>query len=539
MERGQCACCQRGIKTGDARIDGILSPFAWNDATLYYSVPQTVGEYTNFYGSGEQGGFYPVTNAMGSVADFSLAQYGTADDGFSIEGFTNLDVQYTSFSNAQVRLAQTSSDPFNLGTAWGYYPNTTQTAGDIWFSDIANDFTAPQAGNYAYTTIMHEIGHAMGLEHAQEAGTHGIVPAAYDVMEYTIMSYRSYVGHNLQTLPGYQNETWGYAQTYMMLDIAALQHMYGADFTTNSSDTTYSWAPNSGDTIINGVAAITPGGNRIFATIWDGGGVDTYDLSAYTTDLMIDLAPGGFSLFSSTQQAGLGGTNRAQGNIYNALQYGSDTRSLIENATGGSGDDTISGNNAANKLRGGASDDHLYGLKGKDMLLGGNGRDWMNGGNDADILKGGNGKDWLYGGNKGDTLRGDKGGDKLSGQNGNDLLLGGDGNDLLIGGAGKDTLRGNSGADTFRFHTAADSKTGSASDVIMGFKKGVDKIDLSPITATPFTFGGSLTGTGPSVTTKKANGDTRVLVDVNGDGVTDMRIIVDGVQGLTAGDFIL
>ncbi|MFT7593784.1 MAG: serralysin [Paracoccaceae bacterium] len=78
--------------TGDARIDGILRPLAWNDATVYYSVPQTSTEYGNFYGNGEQGGHFAVTNAMGTVADFAMAKYGTADDGFSIEGFTNLDV---------------------------------------------------------------------------------------------------------------------------------------------------------------------------------------------------------------------------------------------------------------------------------------------------------------------------------------------------------------------------------------------------------------------------------------------------------------
>ena len=43
------------------------------------------------------------------------------------------------------------------------------------------------------------------------------------------MTYRSYVG---APFSGYANETWGFAQTFMMLDIAALQHMYGADFTT-------------------------------------------------------------------------------------------------------------------------------------------------------------------------------------------------------------------------------------------------------------------------------------------------------------------
>lgn len=83
----------------------------------------------------------------------------------------------------------------------------------------------------------------------------------------------------------------------MMLDIAALQEMYGADYTTNSGDTVYKWNPNQGITYVNGVAAITPAANRIFATIWDGGGIDTYDLSAYTTALKIDLRAGDIRSF--------------------------------------------------------------------------------------------------------------------------------------------------------------------------------------------------------------------------------------------------
>ncbi|MFT7593785.1 MAG: serralysin [Paracoccaceae bacterium] len=385
---------------------------------------------------------------------------------------------------------------------------------------------------------MHEIGHAMGLEHSQEVGTFGIVPTAYDAMEYTIMSYRSYIGAS--GVGGYENETWGFAQSYMMLDIAAFQHMYGADFNSNSGNTIYSWSPTSGTTSIDGVAAITPGANRIFATIWDGGGIDTYDLSAYASDLMIDLAPGGFSLFSSTQQAVLGGTtNKAQGNIYNALQFNNDARSLIENATGGSGNDSISGNVAANTLKGNGGNDHLYGMNGKDLLVGGSGRDYLNGGGQNDKLKGGSSNDKLLGGGKSDILLGEKGNDKLVGQGGNDTLNGGGGKDLLTGGAGKDMLRGGAGNDTFRFLAASDSNTGSASDIIKDFSKGADKIDLSALTSTPFIFSNNLTASGPSVTTVNAAGDTRVLVDVNGDGAADMRIIVDNVLGLTASDFIL
>ena len=78
----------------------------------------------------------------------------------------------------------------------------------------------------------------------------------------------------------------------MTLDIAALQHLYGADFTTRAGDTTYSWSPSTGRTFVDGQLAIAPAGNRVFLTVWDGGGVDTYDLSAYGTDLDSTSGPG-------------------------------------------------------------------------------------------------------------------------------------------------------------------------------------------------------------------------------------------------------
>jgi serralysin len=164
----------------------------------------------------------------------------------------------------------------------------------------------------------------------------------------------------------------------MMLDIAALQQMYGADFTANAGNTTYKWTPASGRTLVNGQVGIDPGGNRIFATVWDGGGTDTYDLSAYKSGVRVDLRPGMSSTFSKAQLADLGGGPNggdARGNIFNALQFKHDPRSLIENAKGGSASDVIYGNQAANTLWGNAGNDKLWGATGRDTLVGGKGSD--------------------------------------------------------------------------------------------------------------------------------------------------------------------
>jgi serralysin len=184
------------------------------------------------------------------------------------------------------------------------------------------------------------------------------------------MTYRSYPGADLS---GYVVESFGYAQTLMMYDIAALQAMYGANFNTNSGNTVYSWNPSTGEMSINGVGQGAPGANRVFMTIWDGGGTDTYDMSAYSGGVSIDLNPGGWSVTSQAQLSNLDGNGSAgpiyaRGNVFNALEYQGDPHSLIENAIGGAGNDTIIGNAADNRIEGRGGNDSLYGMEGNDAF---------------------------------------------------------------------------------------------------------------------------------------------------------------------------
>ncbi|MCB1352627.1 MAG: M10 family metallopeptidase [Rhodobacteraceae bacterium] len=501
-------------RTGDSRIDGILSGYAWKNGTIYYSAPNSSLDYENRYapnadadGDGRLApwdGFSILSNSQIAVLQAAL-DTGYRGDlpgrvGFAVEGFTNLRLAYAGLGSgdAEIRVANTA----DTRGAYAYYPAAQGYGGDVWLGDVG---ARPVAGNYDYLGILHEVGHALGLKHPHEAENgFGRLDKAWDSPEFTVMSYRAHVGANPNS--PYRGETWGEPQSYMMLDIAALQRLYGANYDVNSGNTTYSWQPDSGVTRVDGQDAIAPGKNRIFATIWDGGGRDTYDLSAYDDDLILDLRPGKHSVFSEAQLADLGGgpnDGHARGNIFNALMHGGDRHSLIERAIGGAGDDVIRGNQARNTLIGGDGDD------------------------------------------------------RLSGADAADVLRGGRGADKLAGGAGGDILIGGWGSDVFRFTAPADSRPGApdhirAGDGASAFqgagRPGGDRIDLSGIDANTLRSGNQAfrlddshdTGT---IWLRNKGSATFVLGNTDRDDTAEFRIVIhDGdlkAGHYTADDFIL
>jgi serralysin len=367
-------------KTGINLIDGVMSGYGWSANSITYAFPDSQNDYN--YGPEKNHHFQSVSIAIEHAAEFILdTSYGSAaNDGFSVEGFTNLDISQGANSSSEIRYGM-ETDNQNNPTAYAYYPSTSSRGGDVWFGTNYN-YSHPVAGNYAFATVIHETGHTLGLKHGHQASSSDLIKTTlankYDSLEYSVMTYHSFVGDDGT---GYKNEKFGFPQTYMMADIAALQHMYGANYSVNSTSTVYSWKPGSGDTFVNGAAAIEPGANRIFATIWDGGGThDTYDLSAYHSNLQIDLRPGQYSVFSHTQLADLDASSSssariARGNIFNALLHNHNTASLIEDAVGGSGNDIINGNQGKNDLSGQSGNDHLDGFGGNDILTGGGGKD--------------------------------------------------------------------------------------------------------------------------------------------------------------------
>lgn len=217
---------------------------------------------------------------------------------------------------------------------------------------------------------------------------------------------------------------------------------------SGEEDTVYTWDPTTGQSFANGVETKTSGNNQVYMSIWDGGGNDTYDLSKYTSGVVIDLTPGAGSTFSKEQLAALADGSTAANNVVNQVNYLFETRtSIIENAIGGSGNDSLTGNDFDNRLVGNDGRDSLLGAAGGDTLEGGRGRDLISGGDGADVLFGGFGNDILRGEAGDDVLHADRGRDRLSGGVGDDLFVIGRGakrvviTDFAAGAGGVDEIQ--------------------------------------------------------------------------------------------------
>ena len=261
-------------------------------------------------------------------------------------------------------------------------------------------------GADGFLTIMHELGHALSLKHGHSETLTPPSPRSEIALadnvndnEFSVMTYASWLGSPINQFKPVPTSAWeGSApQSFMMYDIAALQSLYGANYGKVGSADVYRWDGASGQETINGGAAPFTGlssTGKIFSTVWTQGATTTYDLHNFSQNQVDDLRPGAFLKFSDGQLADLNnqvaqGTPGyiAQGNIYNALVFHGDQRSLIANLITGAGDDTLIGNDRDNHLSGGAGRDTISTNAGDDIVSGGAGADTLHFGAGHDTLR--------------------------------------------------------------------------------------------------------------------------------------------------------
>ena len=232
----------------------------------------------------------------------------------------------------------------------------------------------------------------------------------------------------------------------------------------------------------------------------------------------------------------------------------------ISNVVGGSGNDTLIGDDKGDLLNGYLGNDLIVGGKGNDYVDGGAGDDTIYGNGGADTLNGGDGNDkivlsansnasiggslkpdYVYGGNGDDTVVGSGANDLIRGEDGNDLLVGGYGNDTLQGGDGNDTIQGGEGAniltggsgkDVFSYPTGDSyfSLQGTWNDTITDFKVGEDKL--------AFTGGARMSDL--AIHNGTQGGVSGVFVDLHVSAGVPPHIFLNGVHAtdLTVSDFI-
>ena len=404
-------------------IDSLLSDDApgypgllGSDKTIYYCFPDSAPTH---FSNADRNGFMSFNAQQKAFAGQALEYISSV-----------IDVHFVETSNAAaLNTIVFANNNQSTSAGYAYYPYSGAIGSDLFLDTGTSGNLNPRDGEYAALTLIHELGHSLGLKHtfAHADATGGaadgpFLPAAEESTQWSVMSYT--------------DRSAEYHLRYSPFDIAALQYLYGPSAAA-ATDDVYTLRTDSAN------------------FIWDGGGSDTIDGSGVAQAINLYLDDGYWGYIGSKSSL-----------ISSAGQITVNIGTAIENATGGSGNDVIVGTSAANRIAGSGGDDTLTGGGGNDLLDGGANSDtaiFASLRNDVTVTKTDTGYIVIdHAGSEGiDTLLNVESvrfsdmsfalsstpsvGNTHEGGNGNDLLVGGEGDDILNGGEGDDTLTARSG----------------------------------------------------------------------------------------------
>jgi hypothetical protein len=316
-----------------ALLEVQLSPsYRWNGATALGTSVSLEYTFLSSTADGEDGFVAMNTSQKQFVRDV-LAMYA------SVAKITFTEINQE--SSADIRFGTSNQAGLSSGITYSSVnTNGSLRLADVFLNNTASGASQPATatlspGGYGYLTLIHEIGHALGLKHPgnYDAGGDSVsppfLPVAFDNEKFTVMSYLD------------NSDSTTYHSTPALIDIAALQYLYGINTTDAGSTHTFTFSNSSAF-----VSALLARGSN-----------DIIDIHDQTVASKIFMMPGSFSSIGISSDSA-----PARNNV--AIPYNEKLLSVID----GPAADLIVGNTLNNTF---------YGFTGANTIDGGGGIDTL------------------------------------------------------------------------------------------------------------------------------------------------------------------